>query len=145
MEVLKIKDQKVHKLEHKILHGLLNEALPIVLGPPLAVSSFRRKLCRSFVLQPASGKELLKLVWDIILVSLYPPFDTSSNSLDNLVDGDLGSIPWSALISDEITILERQTECLIAEDLVKELRQDILCSKAYKGHFVKAENRLIIQ
>ncbi|KAI4314655.1 hypothetical protein L6164_027543 [Bauhinia variegata] len=121
-----IKDQEKHKLEHKILFDLLNEALSIVLGPPVAVSRFRRKLSNSFVLPKPSGKELLKLAWDIIRVSLYPPFDTCSSSLDNLVARDLGSIPWSALISDEITVLEREIECLIAEDLVKELTEDML-------------------
>lgn len=120
------KDQNDNKLEHKLLHDMLNEALSIVLGP-LSMSRFRRKLSSSSsMLPPPCGKELLKLVWDIIKVSLYPPSDISSYSLDNLVARDLGSTPWSGLINDEINILEREIECLITEDLVEELARDML-------------------
>ncbi|KAL5181190.1 hypothetical protein HKD37_01G002154 [Glycine soja] len=119
-----IKDQNESKLDHKVLLDLLNEALPVVLGPPLTLSRFRRKLSNPSMLPP-SGKELLKLVWDIIRVSFYPPSDISTNSLDTLVAQHLGSIPWSGLINDEINILERGIECLITDDLVEELTKDM--------------------
>lgn len=118
-------------LEHKVLHDLLNEALSIVLGPPSTFSRFRRKLSNSScMLPPPRGKDLLKLVWEIISVSLYPPSDISSDSLDTLVAKDMGSVPWFGigLINDEINILEREIECLITEDLVEELTRDIVCS-----------------
>ncbi|KAI4327841.1 hypothetical protein L6164_020258 [Bauhinia variegata] len=121
---------KEQKLEHKILLDLLNEALAIVLGPPQAMSRFRRKLSSSSLPPPPIGKELLKLVWDIIRVSLYPPFDISSNSVDNLVARDLGSIPWSALTNDEITVLEREFEWLITKDLIEEITKDMLLGVA---------------
>jgi len=122
-----IKDQNENKPDHKVLLDLLNEALSVVLGPPLTLSRFRRKLSNSSMLLP-SGKELLNLVWDIIRVSIYPPSDISTYSLDTLVAQHLGSIPWSELINDEINILERDIECLITDDLVEELTKDI-CSK----------------
>ena len=93
-----MKGQNENKLEHKVLLDLLNEALSIVLGPPLTLSRFRRKLNHSFMQPPPWGKELLKLVWDIIHVSLYPPSNTSY-SLDSLVARDLGSISWYGLIN----------------------------------------------
>ncbi|BAT99873.1 hypothetical protein VIGAN_10141200 [Vigna angularis var. angularis] len=122
-----IKDHNKNKPGHKVLLDLLNEALSVVLGPPLTLSRFRKKLSNSSMLLP-SGKELLNLVWDIIRVSIYPPSDISTYSLDDLVAQHLGSIPWSELITDEINILERDIECLITDDLVEELTKDI-CSK----------------
>ncbi|TKY70240.1 hypothetical protein E2542_SST06529 [Spatholobus suberectus] len=120
-----IEDQNENKLDHRVLLDLLNEALSVVLGPPLTLSRFRRKLSNSSMLPPPSGKELLNLVWDIIRVSLYPPSDISTYSLDTLVAQHLGSIPWSGLINDEINILERDIECLITDDLVEELTKDM--------------------
>ncbi|XP_061346021.1 uncharacterized protein LOC133291728 [Gastrolobium bilobum] len=121
-----IKDQNENKLDHKVLHDLLNEALSVVLGPPLTFSRFRRKLSNSCMLPPPCGKELLNLVWDIIRVSLYPPSDMFPYSLESLVAQHLRSIPWSGLINDEINILEREIECLITDDLVEELTKDML-------------------
>ncbi|XP_020217116.1 uncharacterized protein LOC109800696 [Cajanus cajan] len=120
-----MKDQSENKHDHKVLLDLLNEALSVVLGPPLTLSRFRRKLSNSSMLLPPSGKELLNLVWDIIRVSLYPPSDISTYSLDTLVAQHLGSIPWSGLINDEINILERDIEWLITDDLVEELTKDM--------------------
>lgn len=120
------KDQSENKLDHKILLDLLNESLSVVLGPPLTLSRFRKKLCNSSMLSPPQGKELLKLVWENIRASLYPSLDMSLYSLDTLVAQHLTSIPWSGIINDEINILEREVECLITNDLVEELTKDLL-------------------
>lgn len=120
------KDQNENRLDHKILLDLLNEALSVVLGPPLTLSRFRRKSCNSSVLPPPCGKELLNSVWGIIRGSLCPPSDISPCSLDGLVAQHLRSIPWSGLINDEINILEREIECLMTNDLVEELTKDIM-------------------
>ncbi|CAL0311691.1 unnamed protein product [Lupinus luteus] len=112
--------------DHKILLDLLNEALSLVLGPPLTWSRFRRKICNSSVMLPPYGKELLKLVWDIISVSLHPPCDICPYSLDTLVAQHLESIPWSGLIYDEMNVLGRDIECLITRDLVEEITKDML-------------------
>ncbi|XP_057448923.1 uncharacterized protein LOC130740356 isoform X2 [Lotus japonicus] len=119
-----IKDQ--NKIDHRILLDLLNEALSVVLGPTLTVSQFRRKLSNSSMLPPPRGKELLKLVWNIIGVSVYPPSDIAPCSLDSLVAQHLRSIPWSGLTNDEINVVEREIECLIINDLVEELTKDML-------------------
>ena len=121
-----IKDQNENNIDHKVLLDLLNEALSVVLGPPLTLSRFRRKLSNSSMMPPPCGKDLLKSVWDIIRASLYPPSDISLYSLDSLVAQHLNSIPWSGLINDEINILERDIECLITDDLVEELTKDML-------------------
>jgi hypothetical protein len=78
------------------------------------------------MLAPPQGKELLKLVWDNIRVSLYPSSDISHYSLDTLVSQHLSSIPWSGKINDEINILEREIECRITNDLIEELTKDLL-------------------
>lgn len=123
------KDHSDDKLEHKLLHDMLNDALLIVLGPPLALSRFRRKLCSSSsILPPPHGKELLKLVWEIIRASLCPLSDMTSCSLDTLVARDIGSNPWVGLINDEFNTLEREIERLVTEDLVAELTKDMICS-----------------
>ncbi|KAE9596814.1 hypothetical protein Lalb_Chr16g0380041 [Lupinus albus] len=121
-----LKDQNEKKVEHKILLDLLNEALSVVLGPPLTWSRFRRKICNSSMMLPPCGKELLNLVWEIISVSLHDPHDICTYSLDSLVGQYLESIPWCGLIYDEINILGRDIECLITHDLVEELTRDIL-------------------
>lgn len=55
-----IKEQNENNLDHRILLDLLNEALSVVLGPPLTLC--KRKLCNFSMLPPPSGKELLKSV-----------------------------------------------------------------------------------
>ncbi|MED6204055.1 hypothetical protein PIB30_005453 [Stylosanthes scabra] len=121
-----------NKLDHKILLDLLNEALSIVLGQPLTMSRFRRKLNNnnSCVIQktPPCGKELLKLVWDIIHVSLYPPkiSNTCSCSFISLVKQDFGSILLYGLMNDEINVLEMEMARLISDDLVEELIKDMI-------------------
>lgn len=118
------KDQSENS--HKILLDLLNEALSIVLGPPSTLSKFRKKLCKSSMLSPPQGKELLKLVWENIRVSLYPSSDISHYSVDTLVAQHLSSLPWSGIINDEMNILGREVECLITNDLVEELTKDLI-------------------
>ncbi|XP_027360464.1 uncharacterized protein LOC113868778 [Abrus precatorius] len=120
------KGQNEGRLDHRVLLDLLNEALSVVLGPPLTLSRFRRQFSNSSMLPPPCGKELLNLVWDIISFSLYPPSDISTYSLDTLVAQFLGSIPWFGLINDEISTLERDIACLITDDLVEELTKDML-------------------
>ncbi|CAJ1942205.1 unnamed protein product [Sphenostylis stenocarpa] len=120
------KDHNKNELEHKVLLDLLNEALSIVLGPPLILSRFRRKQINSSLQPPPCGKELLKLVWDIVSVSLHPTSNTTLYSLDSLVALDLGSISWSGLTNDEIDTLEREMACTITNDLVEEFTKDML-------------------
>ncbi|KAG4951924.1 hypothetical protein AAZX31_16G104800 [Glycine max] len=118
--------QNKNKLEHKVLLDLLNEALSIVLGPPLTLSRFRRKLSNSSLQPPPCGNELLKLTWDIVSVSLNPSSNASLYSLDSLVAQDLGSISWSGLTNDHIDTLEREMACLITDDLVEEFTNDMV-------------------
>ncbi|MED6112159.1 hypothetical protein PIB30_059213 [Stylosanthes scabra] len=129
VEESRVKENIDNKLDHKILLDLLNEALSIVLGQPLTMSRFRRNLNNLCIIQkiPPCGKELLKLVWDIIHVSLCPPkSNTCSCSFISLVKQDFGSISLYGLMNDEINVLEMEMACLISDDLVEELIKDMI-------------------
>ena len=115
------------KVDHKVLLDLLNEALSTVLGPPVSMSRFRRKIMGSTtMLSTLHGKQLLDHVWEIIRVHVYPPADISCHSLDSMVARDLGSIPWSGLVYNEVNVLGREIESLIVGDLVEDIVKDIM-------------------
>ncbi|XVF18148.1 hypothetical protein REPUB_Repub10bG0187300 [Reevesia pubescens] len=118
-------DQNEKKVDHKVLFDLLNEALSTVLGPPVTMSRFRRKLLGSSILPPPRGRKLLNSVWEIIHINLYPPNDRYYYSLDSMVAQDLGSTPWSGLMDDETNVLGREVECHIIGDLVEEIVKDM--------------------
>lgn len=122
----KVKENKEpikKKLNHKILYGLLNEALSVVLGPPMTVSKFRKEALGPT--RPLHGKKLLDCVWEIVSSHLYPQGENSFFTLNDMVERDLGSIPWSGLIPDEIYALEREIESHITGNLIEELVKDI--------------------
>ncbi|KAF2312506.1 hypothetical protein GH714_034901 [Hevea brasiliensis] len=119
------RDDNEKEVNHKMLYDLLNEALSTVLGPPVTLSRFRRKIISSSTLPPLRGRKLLDCVWEMIRMYLYPPDDKSYHSLDGLVARNVGSTPWSGLIDDEVNALGRQMECLIVGDLIEEMVNDI--------------------
>lgn len=112
-------------VDHKVLLDLLNEALSTVLGPPVSMSRFRRKIMGSTMLSTPHGNHLLDRVWEMIRVHVYPPADKSCFSLDDMVARDLGSIPWSGLIDDELNVLGRELESMVVGDLVEEIVKDM--------------------
>ncbi|OMO83378.1 hypothetical protein COLO4_22551 [Corchorus olitorius] len=118
-------DQDEKKVDHKLLLDLLNEALSTILGPPVTMSRFRRKLLASSSCQPARGRKLLNSVWEIIHSNLYPQGEGCYYSLDSMVVRDLGSTPWSGLMDDETSVLGREVECEIIEDLIEEILKDM--------------------
>ncbi|XWS45646.1 hypothetical protein CRYUN_Cryun15aG0154400 [Craigia yunnanensis] len=118
-------DQTVKKVDHKVLLDLLNEALSTILGPPVTMSRFRRKLVGSSILPPLRGRKLLNSVWEIIHINLCPPNDRCYYSLDSMVARDLGSTPWSGFMNDETNVLGREVECHIIGDLVEEIVKDM--------------------
>ncbi|KAL5754285.1 hypothetical protein ACOSP7_022505 [Xanthoceras sorbifolium] len=120
-----VKDHIEKKVDRKLLLDLLNEALSILLGPPVTSSRFRRKIIGSSQLQPPHGRNLLDSVWEIIRAYLYPPSDRSYCSLDRLVARDLESTPWSGLMDEEITAVGKEVECIIIRDLVEEIFKDM--------------------
>lgn len=119
-----IKDH-IAKLDHKLLLDLLNETLSTILAPLSTTSTFKRKIINSTMLPPLRGRRLLDHVWEIIRVYLHPSADKSHYSLDSMVALDLGSVPWSILLDDEVNVLARGVECLIIGDLVEEIVKDI--------------------
>ena len=118
-------DQNEKKVEHKVLLDLLNEALSTILGPPVTMSRFRRKLFGSSILPRLRGRKLLNCVWEIIHINLCLPNDRCYYSLDSMVARDLGSTPWSGLMDDETNVLGREVECCIIGDLVEEIVKDM--------------------
>ncbi|KAI9165759.1 hypothetical protein LWI28_019916 [Acer negundo] len=121
-----VKDHVQKKVDRKLLLDLLNEALSILIGPPVTMSRFRRKIIGSSSrLKPPQGRKLLDSVWETIRAYLYPPSDRSQYSLDSLLTQDLGSAPWSGLMDEEINYLGREVECLIIGDLVEEIFKDM--------------------
>ena len=113
------------KIDHKVLLDLLNEALSTILGPPVTMSRFRRKLLGSSILPPPWGRKLLNSVWEIIHINLYPPNNRCYYSLDSMVARDLRSTPWSGLMDDETNVLGREVEFHIIGDLVEEIVKDM--------------------
>ncbi|KAK8674139.1 hypothetical protein V6N13_112435 [Hibiscus sabdariffa] len=118
-------EENEKKVDHKLLLDLSNEALSTVLGPPVTMSKFRRKLLGSTILTPPQGRKLLSLVWGIVHTNLHPPDDRYNYSLDNMVAGDPGSTPWTGLVDDETDVLGIEVEWHIIGDLVEEIVKDI--------------------
>ncbi|KAK9012347.1 hypothetical protein V6N11_040404 [Hibiscus sabdariffa] len=118
-------DADEKKVGRKVLLDLSNEALSTILGPPVTMSRFRRKLLGSSTLPPPRGRKLLNSVWEIIQTNLCPPDSRCHYSLDSMVARDLRSAPWSGLIDDETNVLGREVECHIVGDLVEEIVKDM--------------------
>ncbi|KAB2618248.1 hypothetical protein D8674_014117 [Pyrus ussuriensis x Pyrus communis] len=112
-------------VNHKVLRDLLNEALSTVLGPPISMPNFRRKMINSSALPPLRGKKLLNCVWRIICECLYPPTNVSCYSLDDMAARELGSGPWSGLMDEDVNAVGREIESLIMGDLVQEILYDM--------------------
>jgi hypothetical protein len=113
------------KADHRMLFDLSNEALSTVLGPPVTMSRFRRKVIDWSMLPHLHGRKLLDSVWEIIRENLYPFNDKSFYSLDNMVSKYLESSPWSGLIDDEVNNFGGEIECLIMGDLIEETLKDL--------------------
>ncbi|KAH1129638.1 hypothetical protein J1N35_001016 [Gossypium stocksii] len=121
-KLIKENDKKV---DHKVLLDLSNEALSTILGPPVTMSRFRRKLLGSSILTPPHGRKLINSVWEIVHINLRPPNDRSNYSVDHMVARDLGSTPWAGLMDDETNVLGREVEWHIVGDLVEEIVKDM--------------------
>lgn len=115
---------KRENVDHKLLLDLLNEALAIVLGPPVTVSRFRKKAMGP-TRRPPRGRKLLRSVWDIICGHLYPPADKCLYSLDSMLARDLVSTPWSGLMNNDIDALGKEVESQITGDLIEEMVNDM--------------------
>lgn len=118
------KDQ-LQKINHKLLCDMLNEALPSVLGVPSTMSRFMKRAVGPMPRAP-QGKKLLERAWEIVGVYVHPPWDRTTQSLDNIVARDLSSTPWSGLIDEDVNSLGKDMECQIIGDLIQELVKDML-------------------
>ncbi|KAM1073065.1 hypothetical protein ACFX2B_017986 [Malus domestica] len=112
-------------VNHKVLRDLLNESLSTVLGPAISMPNFRRKMINSSALPPLRGKKLLNCVWRIICECLYPPTNVPYYSLDDMAARDLGSVPWSGLMDEDVNAVGQEIESLIMGDLVQEILYDM--------------------
>ncbi|PSS00382.1 Serine/arginine-rich splicing factor like [Actinidia chinensis var. chinensis] len=111
------------KVDHKLLLDLLNEALAIVLGPPMTMSRFRKKAIGPTP-RPPHGRKLLDHVWEIVGEHLHPP-NKIGYMLDRMVARDLGYTPWSGLMSDDIDALGKDMESQIIGVLIDEILIDL--------------------
>ncbi|KAM3285616.1 hypothetical protein P3S67_024415 [Capsicum chacoense] len=118
------KDQ-LRKINHKLLCDMLNEALPSVLGVPSTMSRFMKRAVGPMPRAP-QGKKLLERAWEIVGVYVHPPWDRTTQSLDNIVARDLSSTPWSGLIDEDVNSVGKDMECQIIGDLIQELVKDML-------------------
>ncbi|GFZ09460.1 hypothetical protein Acr_21g0000590 [Actinidia rufa] len=117
------RDQGEKKVDHKLLLDLLNEALAIVLGPPMTMSRFRKKAIGPTP-RPPHGRKLLDHVWEIVGEHLHPP-NKIGYTLDRMVARDLGYTPWSGLMSDDIDALAKDMESKIIGVLIDEILIDL--------------------
>lgn len=113
------------EMDHKVLFDLLNEALSIVLGPPVNCTKFRREIMGCLALPPPRGRKLLDTVWEIITAYLYPQTDGAC-SIDDMVANDLNYTPWSGLVDDEVSLIGKQLETLIVGDLIRDVLKEML-------------------
>ncbi|KAM6563601.1 hypothetical protein CsatB_023599 [Cannabis sativa] len=125
---ISLKDQRVRRVDHKLLHDLLNEALSTVLEPHRGISTVskvERKSMNSSSFPTLHENKLLNCVWEIICDHLYPSTDRSCYSLEDMVARDLRLSPWTREVDDEGTSLGREVEILILGDLVDEILKDM--------------------
>ncbi|KAF4346341.1 hypothetical protein G4B88_002935 [Cannabis sativa] len=101
---ISLKDQRLRRVDHKLLHDLLNEALSTVLEPHRGISTVskvERKSMNSSSFPTLHGNKLLNCVWEIICDHLYPSTDRSCYSLEDMVARDLRLSPWTREVDDE--------------------------------------------
>ncbi|XP_028096883.1 uncharacterized protein LOC114296756 [Camellia sinensis] len=82
------KDNEGSRRDHKLLLDLLNEALSVVLGPPVTMSRFRKAIGPALL--PPRGQKLLDRAWEIVRAHLYPPTDKFHYCINDMVAEDLG-------------------------------------------------------
>ncbi|KAF4379511.1 hypothetical protein G4B88_018207 [Cannabis sativa] len=110
---ISLKDQRLRRVDHKLLHDLLNEALSTVLEPHRGISTVskvERKSMNSSSFPTLHGNKLLNCVWEIICDHLYPSTDRSCYSLEDMVARDLRLSPWTREVDDEGTTLGREVK-----------------------------------
>ncbi|KAK9109504.1 hypothetical protein Sjap_017564 [Stephania japonica] len=119
------KDLRENKIDHKVLFDLLNESLSTVLGPSMAMSTFKRNVVGPVLALPPHGKDLIHAVWKKIHKYVCPPCNDSFYSLDSLVTHDLETIPWSYTMHDCVDLIGRDVEDLILGELIEETVKEI--------------------
>ncbi|KAI8017917.1 hypothetical protein LOK49_LG04G01362 [Camellia lanceoleosa] len=119
------KDNEGSRRDHKLLFDLLNEALSVVLGPPVTMSTFRKAIGPALL--PPRGQKLLDRAWEIVHAHLYPPTDKFHYSVADMVaeDLDLGFTTWSGLMNDEIDAVGKEIESQITGYLIEEIVKDM--------------------
>ncbi|CAL5439654.1 unnamed protein product [Camellia sinensis] len=117
------KDNEGSRRDHKLLLDLLNEALSVVLGPPVTMSRFRKAI--GPVLLPPRGQKLLDRAWEIVHAHLYPPTDKFHYCIDDMVAEDLGFTTWSGLMNDDIDAVGKEMESQITGYLIEEIVKDM--------------------
>ncbi|KAK9135657.1 hypothetical protein Syun_014987 [Stephania yunnanensis] len=121
------KDLRDNKIDHKVLFDLLNESLSTILGPSMAMSTFKKNVVGPVLALPPHGKDLIHAVWKMIHKYVYTPCEDSFYSLDSLVTHDLETLPWLHTMHDCVDLIGRDVEDLIIRELIEETVKEI-CS-----------------
>ncbi|KAG9442952.1 hypothetical protein H6P81_018806 [Aristolochia fimbriata] len=111
------------EVNRKVLFDLLNEALLVLMKPPVGRSVFMRRVHGHIMVGPR-GKKLLEAVWRMLHQHIYPPTD-GCHSLDSTIACDLRMTHWSGMIQDEISEIGREVELLILGDLLEEVASEM--------------------
>ncbi|CAL5371309.1 unnamed protein product [Camellia sinensis] len=117
------KDNEGSRRDHKLLLDLLNEALSVVLGPPVTMSRFRKAIGPALL--PPRGQKLLDRAWEIVRAHLYPPTDKFHYCINDMVAEDLGFTTWSGLMNDDIDAVGKEMESQITGYLIEEIVKDM--------------------
>ncbi|GMP31989.1 hypothetical protein CsSME_00005959 [Camellia sinensis var. sinensis] len=117
------KDNEGSRRDHKLLLDLLNEALSVVLGPPVTMSRFRKAIGPALL--PPRGQKLLDRAWEIVRAHLYPPTDKFHYCIHDMVAEDLGFTTWSGLMNDDIDAVGKEMESQITGYLIEEIVKDM--------------------
>jgi hypothetical protein len=112
-------------IDHWLLFDLINETLPGAVRASTTLSTFNK--CYSAAPRRAlNGKKLLDALWKSLQVSLQPPCDTTSISVDGLIDRDLSASPWNGAFRVDTDALGMEVELEMLDELIDETVWDVL-------------------
>lgn len=112
-------------VDHRLLFDLINEALPVAVRATTTLCTFDKRYPAAPRRVPG-GKRLLDALWKSLQVWLQPPCDTTSSSVDGLIDRDLGASPWNDAFRDDTDALGVEVEVEILDELIDETVWDVL-------------------
>ncbi|KAI4330416.1 hypothetical protein MLD38_028706 [Melastoma candidum] len=115
------REERLMKIDRKLLHDLINEVLPSVLSPAKSNNP-----CFASLVIPR-GRDLLCTIWEIVRPLIYPKPDESHSSMETMTSWYIKSNPWMYLLEDKVAVLCRELEAFVVEELMEELLKEMGC------------------